>query len=73
MPRQYPEEFKKQVVSFYAAGNPLSAVSEKYQLAQSTIYRWCREYDSIGGQSTVKDCAAMRRQYERLEHILQII
>ena len=42
MPRQYPEEFKKQVVSFCVAGNPLSAVSEKYQLAQSTLYRWCQ-------------------------------
>ena len=73
MPRQYPEEFKKQVVSFYAAGNPLSAVSEKYQLAQSTIYRWCREYDHTGDPSTVKDCAALRRQCERLERILQII
>lgn len=39
MPRQYPEEFKKQVVSFCAAGNSLSVASEKYQLAQSTLYR----------------------------------
>lgn len=73
MPRQYPEEFKKQVVSFCVAGNPLSAVSEKYQLAQSTLYRWCREYDPTGDRSTVKDCTAIRRQRERLEHILQII
>ena len=73
MPRQYPEELKKQVVSFCAAGNSLSAVSEKYQLAQSTIYRWCREYDHTGDQSTVKDCTAIRRQCERMEHILQII
>jgi len=73
MPRQYPEEFKKQVVSFCVAGNPLSVVSEKYQLAQSTLYRWCREYDLTESQSTVKDCTAIRRQCERLEHILQII
>jgi len=73
MPKQYPEEFKKQVVSFCIAGNPLSAASEKYQLAQSTLYRWCREYDPTENQSTVKDCTAIRRQCERLEHILQII
>lgn len=73
MPRQYPEEFKKQVVSFCIAGNPISAVSEKYQLAQSTLYRWCREYDPTENQSTVKDCTTIRRQCERLEHILQII
>ena len=73
MPRQYPEEFKKQVVSFCDAGNSLSAASEKYQLAQSTLYRWCREYDLTGEQSTVKDCTAIRRQCERMEHILQII
>ncbi len=73
MPKQYPEEFKKQVVSFCVAGDPLSAVSEKYQLPQSTLYRWCREYDPTGDRSTVKDCTAMRRQCERLEHILQII
>ncbi len=73
MPKYYPEEFKKQVVSFCVAGNPLSAVSEKYQLAQSTLYRWCREYDLTENQSTVKDCTAIHRQCERLEHILQII
>jgi len=33
MPKQYPEEFKKQVVSFCIADNPLSAASEKYELA----------------------------------------
>lgn len=73
MPKQYPEEFKKQIVSFCVAGNPLSAVSKKYQLAQSTLYRWCREYDLTENQSTVKDCTAIRRQCERVEHILQII
>ena len=73
MPRQYSDEFKKQVVSFCVAGNPLSAASEKYQLAQSTLYRWCREYNPTGNQFSVKDCTAIRRQCERLEHILQII
>ena len=66
MPRQYPEEFKKQIVSLCVAGNTLSAVSEKYQLAQSTLYRWCREYDPTGEQSTAKECTAIRRQCERL-------
>lgn len=73
MPKQYPEEFKKQIVSTCSTGLSIPVASKKYQIAQSTLYRWLKEYAAMEDQYTIKDYATIQNQYQRLTHILQII
>ena len=73
MPRQYPEEFKKQITAICVAGTPLATISEKYHISLNTLYHWRKEYQQIDDQSTIKDYSTLCRQYERQNHILQII
>ena len=73
MPKQYPEEFKKQVTAICLAGTPFAVVSKKYHVSLNTLYRWRKEYQQIGEQSTAKDYSTICRQHERQSHILQII
>ena len=47
MPKQYPEDFKKQVVQFYENGQIISSICQEYQIAQSTFYRWIKEHRLI--------------------------
>ncbi len=44
MPKQYPEEFKKQVSAICLAGTPFAIVSKKYHISLNTLYRWRKEY-----------------------------
>lgn len=62
MPKQYPEEFKKQL-----------AICEKHHIAQSTLYRWLKEYETTDQGQTAMDYNTLLRQQSRLDHILQII
>lgn len=48
MPKQYPEEFKKQVVSTYQNGVAIPDLSQRFQISQSTLYRWIKEYVLTG-------------------------
>ena len=73
MPKQYPEEFKKQVTAICLAGTLFATVSKKYHISLNTLYRWRKEYQQTGDQSTTKDYSALCRQHERQSHILQII
>lgn len=73
MPKQYPEEFKKQVAAVCAAGTPLSLTSKKYHISLNTLYRWRKEYQRAGELNITKDYSTLCRQYERQNHILQII
>ena len=73
MPKRYPEEFKKQVTAICVTGAPLATISEKYHISLNTLYRWRKEYQQAGDQTTTKDYPTLYRQYERQDHILQII
>lgn len=73
MPKQYPEEFKKQVVLSYQAGISIPDLSQRFQISQSTLYRWVKEYVPIDSEKEIINPNMLQRQYERLEHILQII
>lgn len=73
MPKQYSEELKKQVFLSYQNGVSISDLSQHFQISQSTLYRWMKEYVSIGQSERPINPNVLQRQYERLEHILQII
>lgn len=73
MPKQYPEEFKKQITAICAIGTPLTAISKRYHISLNPLYRWRKEYQQVDNQATIKDYSALSRQHERQSHILQII
>lgn len=73
MPKQYTEEFKKQIVLSYQNGTPMFAVCEKHHIAQSTLYRWLKEYETTAQGQTMLDYNRLLRQHARLDYILQII
>ena len=73
MPKQYSEEFKKQITAVCAAGIPLALISKKYNIFLNALYRWRKEYPWMGEQNATKDYSARCRQYERQSHILQFI
>lgn len=73
MPKQYPEEFKTQVVLSYQNGISIPELSQRFQISQSALYRWMKEYVSIDQSERPINLNVLQRQYERLEHILQII
>ena len=73
MPKQYPDEFKKQVTAICLAGISLVTVSKKYHISLNTLYRWRKEHQQAEDQSTTKDYLTLCRQHERQGHILQIV
>lgn len=75
MPKQYQEEFKKQVIAVCQNGLPIVDASQKYHVAQSTLYRWVKEYsvENTDEPYTLADYKAQRQQAEWLDHLLQII
>ena len=47
MPKQYPDEIKKQVVLSYQNGILIPNLSRRSQISQSTLCRWMNEVFSI--------------------------
>lgn len=73
MPKQYPEEFKKRIVQTYQSGVAMLDLSQRFHISQSTLYRWIKKYVPMDQGKGVINQNMFQRQYERLEHILQII
>lgn len=73
MPKQCLEEFKTQVVLSYQNGISIPELSQRFQISQSTLYRWIKEYVPTGQGEEVINPNMLQRRYERLGHILQII
>ncbi|MCI1219953.1 MAG: transposase [Bifidobacterium sp.] len=49
-PRQFNEEFKRQVVQLYEAGKPVEGLQSEYDIGHSMLHRWItgiREHGSI--------------------------
>lgn len=75
MPKQYQGEFKKEVVAACQKGLPIPDACQKYCIAQSTLYRWIKEYSIENADElyTLVDYRTLRQQTERFNHLLQII
>lgn len=73
MPKQYTKELKKQIALSWQNGAILSAICEKHPIAQSTLYRWLKEYGSYVNGHTAVEYKKLHCQHDRLNHILQII
>ena len=72
MLKQYLLEFKSQVVLTIPKEMPIPDASQRYHIAQSTLYRWTRDAELANG-SPSPDYTTLQRKSQRLEHILQII
>lgn len=73
MPKQYRPEFKQQVVLRIRNGLPILEISQKYHVAQSTLYCWIKDLELISGDFSVTDYNTLQRQHDRVNHILQVI
>lgn len=73
MPKQYSSEFKIQVVYAYWNGLSISDASQKYHVAQSTLYRWIKDLELTSGDFSVTDYNTLQRQHDRVNRILQVI
>lgn len=76
MPKEYPIKFKTKVIQRYQSGESIQTLSQKLHLAQSTIYRWRKEYCSIKATNrtyTPNEFDALSRRLVKLEHEMEII
>lgn len=72
MPKQYPLEFRQQVVLAIRNGLTIIEASQRYRIAQSTLYRWKKDTILTANISTA-DYTTLQRKSQRFDHILQII
>ena len=68
-------EKKKELVSLYYNGIPVSEICQEYQISRSTFYTWIRTYRPIESQNssrivTPKDFDSLRRHCEKQEQII---
>ena len=42
--KRYTEEFKRQIIDLYLAGEPVAQLAEEYGLVGQTIYKWKKLY-----------------------------
>lgn len=76
MAKKFEEEIKKQAIQLYEAGQPVSLIAEKFDLSESTLYRWIREQRLIQSNEfkfTLSEFYALSRKVKHSEHQLQII
>ncbi len=76
MPKQYSEEFRKQVIAHYGKHHSLAMSAEKYHVAASTVNRWVNDYANLGTQEdqfTLTEYKALKHRCERNAHLLEII
>ena len=43
----FNDEFKKMIVEMYEGGEPVSKLSDEYNLSRPTIYNWIKLYKTI--------------------------
>ncbi len=72
MPKQYSPEFRYQITRSIQNGLPIAEGSQRYHIAQSTIYRWMKDAIPTAEFSNAY-YTTLQRKSQRLDHILQII
>lgn len=46
--KRYTDDFKKQIVSLVSNGKSITDAAKEYDIAKSTISKWCRDYSASG-------------------------
>lgn len=76
MPKKYPNKFKREVIYRYEQGESIKSLSQELHLAQSTLYRWTKDFCSIETpvrKYTPAEFDKLFRHVKKLEHELEII
>lgn len=76
MPVQYPEAFKTNIVRRYENGEKIKDLSQELHIAQSTIYRWRKDYRTIKVRKhsyTPAEFDALSKRLQKAEHELEVI
>ena len=76
MPNKYQPDFKCKVIKRYEKGESIKSLSQELNIAQSTIYQWCKQYCSIQTPKcayTPKQFNNLSLQVQKLEHEIEII
>ena len=76
MPIKYPEAFKTNIVRRYENGEKIKDLSQELHIAQSTIYRWRKEYRTIKARKhsyTPAEFDALSKRLQKAEHELEVI
>lgn len=79
MPKQYPPEFRERIVAMARAGKTVAELSDDYELAEATLYRWLRQDRIDHGEQTGTtsdqnaELLEARRRIRELEHELDLV
>lgn len=67
--RKFTEEFKRQMISLYASGEPSSEIIREYELTASTFHKWVKQLNQTGSFKEAdnqipeeKELIALRKQ-----------
>jgi len=63
--RNFTKEFKQTIVDLVSSGQKVSALSTEYSIAQSLLYKWCRDFKNETG--SFKDDATLALEKENRE------
>jgi transposase-like protein len=80
MPKQFPPEFKRDVVAVARRGGvPLAEVAADFDISESTLHRWMRQADIDDGikdgltTAEQSELVQLRRDKRRLEMEVEIL
>jgi transposase len=62
MARKFENDFKTTIVELLKSGSKVSVVSQEYNLHQSMIRRWSREYEAKSGDLSKKRALSAEEQ-----------
>ena len=79
MPQKtYPTEFKIEVVKYYKCHHSVTETLERYGIAESTLFRWKREYESrrflrLGKSGESDKRAPLQSHVTKMEQIVEVL
>ncbi len=80
MPKKFPQEFKRDVVTVARRGDsPKAAIAADFGISPTTLKRWIRQADAddglVAGRTTAEndELVQLRRRNRRLEEEVKIL
>lgn len=71
MPKQYPSEFRQEVILLHKNGMAIKSIARKHNIAPSTVYRWLKSNPT--GSNDMPNYKTLSKQKERQDRIIEII
>ena len=65
--KNYTDEFKKQIVALNKNGKTIVELAKEYELAKSTVRKWCIDYEKTGSFKAVDNRSEIENKLLRLE------